>query len=63
MGWLDHWDIALLLIAGYVAVMTLVRLMARRRDQNVAEVEKQMAALREQQQEQKKRAARNREAA
>jgi hypothetical protein len=63
MGWIDRWDLALLLIAGYVAVMTLVRLMARRRDQNVAEVEKQMAALREQQEEQKKRAARNRDAA
>ena len=48
MGWIDRWDIALLLIAGYVAVMTLVRLMARRRDENVAEVEKQMESLRKQ---------------
>lgn len=63
MGWIDRWDIALLLIAGYVAVITLVRLMARRRDQNVAEVEKQMAALREQQEDKKKRSAKNRDAA
>jgi len=63
MGWIDRWDIALLLIAGYVAVITLVRLMARRRDQNVAEVEKQMAALREQQEDKRKRSAKNRDAA
>lgn len=63
MGWIDRWDIALLLVAGYVSVMTLVRLMARRRDQNVAEIEKQLASLREQQEEQRKRAAKNRSAA
>ncbi len=48
MGWIDRWDIALMLVAGYVAVMTLVRLMARRRDQNIAQIEKQMEALRAQ---------------
>lgn len=63
MGWIDRWDIALLLVAGYVAVITLVRLMARRRDQNVAEVEKQFAAIREREEERKKRAARERDAA
>jgi type II secretory pathway pseudopilin PulG len=63
MGWIDRWDIVLMLVAGYVAVMTLVRLMARRRDQNVAEVEKQMAAIREQQEEKKRRTAKNRDAA
>jgi hypothetical protein len=45
---MDRWDIVLALVAGYVAVMTLVRLMARRRDQDVAEVEKQMESLRDQ---------------
>ncbi len=63
MGWIDRWDIALLLVAGYVAVITLVRLMTRRRDQNVAEVEKQFAAIREREEERKKRAARERDAA
>ena len=48
--------------AAVFAVMTLVRLMARRRDQNVAEVEKQMAALRERES-QKRRSAKNRDAA
>lgn len=62
MDWLDRWDIALLLITGYIAVMTLVRLMARRRDQNVAEVEKQMTALQEREK-QKKRSSKNRDAA
>jgi hypothetical protein len=63
MEWIDRWDIALLMIAGYVAVMTLVRLMARRRDQNVAEVEKQFAVLREREEERKRLAAKNRDAA
>jgi hypothetical protein len=48
MGWIDRWDVVLALGAGYVAVMTLVRLMARRRDQDVAEVERQMDSLRKQ---------------
>ena len=48
MGWIDRWDIVLALVAGYVAVMSLVRLMARRRDQDVAEVERQMESLRKQ---------------
>ena len=42
MGWIDRWDIVLALVAAYVAVMTIVRLMARRRDQDVADVERQM---------------------
>lgn len=62
MGWIDRWDIALLLVAGYVAVMTLVRLMARRRDQNIAEVEKQMESLRNQSQH-RKRGGKSRDAA
>lgn len=46
MAWMDRWDIVLALVAGYVAVMTLVRLMARRRDQDVAEVQRQLDSLR-----------------
>ena len=52
MEWLGRWDIVLALIAGYVAVMAIVRLMARRRDQDVAEVERQMESIRKQVQEQ-----------
>ncbi len=52
MGWIDRWDTVLALIAGYVAVMSLVRLMARRRDQDVAEVERQMESIRKTSQEQ-----------
>lgn len=47
MQWLSRWDVILLLIAAYVAVMSLVRLMRRRRDQVVAEVERQLIAQRE----------------
>ncbi len=37
MGFMDGWDIALLVIAGYVAVVALIRLMTRRRDQMIDE--------------------------
>ena len=33
MGYMDGWEVALLVVAGYVALVTLVRLMIRRRDQ------------------------------
>lgn len=46
MAWMDRWDIVLALVAGYVAVMALVRMMARRRDQDIAEVERQLESLR-----------------
>ena len=46
MDWLTRSDIILLLIASYVAVMTLVRLMQRRRDQLVADVQQQVNARR-----------------
>ena len=45
MGWIDRWDMVLALGAGYVAVMTLVRLMAHRARPDVAEVERQMDSL------------------
>jgi len=48
MGWIDRWDIALALVAAYVAAMALVRLMVRRRDQDVADVERQMESIRKQ---------------
>lgn len=48
MGWIDRWDIVFLLAAAYVATMTMVRLMARRRDQDVADVERQIESLRKQ---------------
>ena len=47
MEWLNRWDVVLLLIAVYVAVMSLVRMMMRRRDQLVADVERQLKAQRE----------------
>jgi hypothetical protein len=33
MGNMDSWDVTLLVVAGYLAVISLVRLMARRRNQ------------------------------
>lgn len=42
MNWLGRGDSVLLAVAVYVAVMTLVRMMLRRRDQLVAEVQQQV---------------------
>jgi hypothetical protein len=55
MLWLTRSDIILLVIAAYVAMMTLVRLMQRRRDKVIGEVQQQVKAHR-------KRAARSAEA-
>ena len=44
MQWLSRWDVVLMLIAAYVAVMSLVRMMMRRRDELVADVERQLKA-------------------
>ena len=46
MQWLTRSDTILLGIAAYVAVMTLVRLMQRRRDELVADVQRQVEAHR-----------------
>jgi hypothetical protein len=35
---MDSWDVTLLVVAGYLAIVTLVRLMARRRNQVYAEL-------------------------
>ncbi|HWC90681.1 MAG TPA: hypothetical protein VG433_13525 [Pirellulales bacterium] len=41
---MDSWSVALLVGAGYVAVMGLVRLMLARRDQLIKELQQQVAA-------------------
>jgi len=46
MEWMSMTDVVLLLIAGYVAVMTLVRMMQRRHDELVADVKRQVEAHR-----------------
>jgi hypothetical protein len=46
MDWISRTDLLLLAIAAYVAVMTLVRMMQRRREQVVADVQRQLAAHR-----------------
>jgi hypothetical protein len=50
---MDRWDVLIVAVAAYVAVMTLVRLMARRRNELVGQVRQQVADL----QKQKKKAA------
>ncbi len=44
MGTMDGWSIALLVIAGYVAVTGLVRLMVRHRDQLLGRFRTEMEA-------------------
>ncbi len=43
MGSMDGWDVALLAVAGYVALVTLVRLMIRRRNQLMDEFRHEVA--------------------
>jgi 7-keto-8-aminopelargonate synthetase-like enzyme len=46
MEWMTRSDIVLLAVAGYVAIMTLVRMMKQRHDNLVADVQKQISAHR-----------------
>jgi uncharacterized membrane protein len=46
MEWLTRSDVVLLAVAAYVAIMTLVRMMRRRHDELVADVQKQINAHR-----------------
>ncbi len=39
---MDSWDVVLLVVAGYLAVMALVRLMIRRREQLVVQLRVRM---------------------
>ena len=41
---LDRWDVALLAVAGYIAVVSLSRMMARHRDRFVSKLQQQAAA-------------------
>jgi len=54
---MDRWDILIIAGAGYVAVTTLVRLMAARRNQLVDQVRQQVEQQRGQQQAAKKPAS------
>ena len=63
MGWLNRWDVILMLIAAYVAVMSLVRMMMRRRDDLVADVERQLKAQREKEKNKPARKSKGRDAA
>jgi len=40
---MDRWDMMIILVAAYIAVMTLVRMMARRRNQLVDHVLQQIS--------------------
>jgi hypothetical protein len=39
---MNHWDVVLLVVAGYVATTALVRLMIRRRDQVLDELRREI---------------------
>ena len=39
---MDRWDVILMVIAGFVAISALVRLMAHRRSQLIEQVRKQL---------------------
>lgn len=42
---MDRWDIFIVCVAGYVAIMALVRLMTGRRNQLISQVREQMADM------------------
>ena len=42
MGAMDNWDVTLLVVMGYLAVVALIRLMTRHRDQMLAEFRRQI---------------------
>lgn len=44
MGAIDNWDVTMLIVAGYLAVIALVRLMARHRDQLIEDLRQQFEA-------------------
>jgi hypothetical protein len=44
MGNMDSWDVTLLVVAGYLAIVTLVRLMARYRNQVIERYNRQAQA-------------------
>ena len=60
---MDGWNIALLVLAGYVAVSQLVRLMLARRNKLVAELREQAAAEQRKIQQEKRRREEDEEAA
>jgi hypothetical protein len=45
---MDRWDVLIVAVAAYVAVMTLVRLMTHRRDELVGQVRQQIDDLQKQ---------------
>ena len=53
---MDRWDVIIILVAGYVAVVSLVRLMTKRRDELIDEVHEQLAKRRKKAQPSKERA-------
>ena len=55
---MDRWDLLIIFVAGYIAVMTLVRLMSRRRDELVNQVREQIGDMQK-----KKKKAKKKEAA
>lgn len=60
MSWQDWnwWDLGLLAVAAYVAVLWLVRLMLRERDRLAGELEQQLAAEQHRVEAEKKKAER-----
>jgi hypothetical protein len=57
MGAMDTWDVTLLIVAGYLAVLALVRLMTRQRDQLLDNLREQIANERKRKEEEAERAA------
>jgi hypothetical protein len=55
MGMMDNWDVTLLVVAGYLAVLALVRLMASKRNQMLDEMRRQIESEKKNKQEEEYR--------
>lgn len=62
MGNMDGWDVALLVVAGYVATVALVRLMIRRRDQMLDQFRREVEKERKRREAEDQRSRRERTA-
>jgi hypothetical protein len=54
---MDRWDLLIVFVAGYIAAMTLVRLMSRRRNELVNQVREQIVDLQKKKKKAKKKDA------
>ncbi len=56
---MDRWDVIIIVVAGYVAVMTLVRLMSSRHNQMLVQIREQLTKQLRKKKKEKKKVTKN----